>query len=57
MHAGQSQTDQRLCLSSIELGLTQDFNFHWLAAIELCHTLNLCEGNIVSALKTVTSLI
>lgn len=37
--------------------LTQDFNFHWLAAIKLSHTLNLGEGDIVSSLKAMTSLI
>lgn len=41
----------------MQTGLTQNFDFHRLAAIELCHTLNFCEGDIVSALKTMTSLI
>lgn len=37
--------------------LTQNFDFNWLAAIELGHTLNLCECDIVTTLKAMTSLI
>lgn len=46
-----------ISFSKTEPGLTQDFDLHWLAAIELCHTLNLSESHIVSTLKTVTGLI
>lgn len=46
-----------ISFSRTEQGLTQDFDLHWLAAIELRHTLNLSEGHVVSTLKAVTSLI
>ena len=49
--------NQNLFFPKYKTDLTQDFNFHWLAAIELCHTLNLCEGDIISTLKAMTSLI
>ena len=57
MQDGYNQTNQNMLFSHIETGLTQNFNFHWRAAIELRHTLNLCEGDVVSALKAMASLI
>lgn len=49
--------ESTISLSNTEPGLTQDFDLHWLAAIELGHTLNLSEGHKVSALKAMTGLI
>lgn len=46
-----------ISFSETEPGLTQDFDLHWLAAVELGHTLNLSEGHMVPALKAVTGLI